>query len=54
MYYIQRKDRTGLETVDEANNRGEAAHLVREYQLSDFSAEYSISRRACNNWLVYE
>jgi len=49
-YYIQRKDQWQLETVDEFDSRAEALAMVREYRLSDPSARYYISTRACKDW----
>lgn len=50
MYYIQRKDRFGLETVDEFPKYKEARAMVTEYRISDPFAEYYISGRACRAW----
>ena len=50
VYFIQRKGQGQLETVDEAPTRKEARVLLAEYELSDNSAAYYISTRACNNW----
>ena len=50
MYYIQRKDKKDLETVDQFDTRKEAREMVREYQISDTSAQYYISTRACKYW----
>ena len=50
MRYIQRKDQFGLETVDEFETYKEAKEMLKEYQLSDYSAIYYISQRPCNNW----
>ncbi len=50
MNYIQRKDQYQLETVDEFKTRKEAKAMLAEYQLSDHSAEYYISQRACKDW----
>ena len=50
MKYIQRKDGKMLETVDEFETFKEAKTMVKEYRLSDSSAEYYISSRACKNW----
>ncbi len=50
MYYIQRRDRFGLETVDEFTTRKEARAMLREYQMCDPSAEFYISSRACKGW----
>ena len=51
MYYIQRKDSNGLETVDEFNTRKEAKAMLEEYRLSDWSATYYLSSRPCKAWL---
>ena len=53
--YIQRRDKRGLETVDEfpTNTRSEkqeARRCLAEYRLSDPAGEYYISRRACKAW----
>lgn len=50
MFYIQRKDGRILETVDEFATRAEARAMVLEYRLSDTSAYYYISIRACKAW----
>jgi hypothetical protein len=50
MYYIQRKDSNYLETVDETEKRKDARYLLNEYMVSDYSAEYYISTRCCQNW----
>ena len=50
MLYIQRRDAHGLETVDEFTTRKEARAMLREYQMSDPSASYYISSRACKGW----
>lgn len=50
MTYIQRKGQGHLETVDEFETRKEAVKMLREYRLSDPSAEYYLSRRACKGW----
>lgn len=49
-YYIQRKGDGYLETVGEFDTRGEAREMLAEYRMSDPSAEYYISRRACREW----
>lgn len=49
-YYIQRKDGNQLETVDEFTSRKEAREMLREYRMSDTSAHYYISSRACKDW----
>lgn len=50
MFYIQRKDSSGLETVDEFESRKEARAMLKEYQMSDRSADFYISTRACKAW----
>ena len=50
MVYIQRKDSNGVETVDEFETRKEARAMVIEYRISDYSAEYYLSQRACKDW----
>jgi hypothetical protein len=50
MYYIQRKDHERLETVDQFETWKEAKEMLVEYRLSDYSAEYYISRRCCKAW----
>jgi hypothetical protein len=48
--YIQRKGQGYLETVDEFETRREALDMLKEYRMSDPSADYYISSRACKNW----
>ncbi len=50
MTYIQRKSGRDLETVDEFETYREARKMLSEYRLSDPSAEYYLSSRACNAW----
>jgi len=50
MYYIQRKGDGYLETVDQFETYKEADLMLSEYGLSDPSADYYISNRACDNW----
>ena len=50
MIYIQRNGQGYRETVDEFETRKEARKMLNEYQLSDSSAEYYISSRACKAW----
>jgi putative IMPACT (imprinted ancient) family translation regulator len=50
MYYIQRKDSRELETVDEFETRKEARAMLAEYRMSDPSANYYTSTRACKDW----
>lgn len=52
MRYIQRRDIVSrqLETVDEFETCKEAREMLKEYRLSDSSAEYYISQRACKEW----
>ena len=52
--YIQRKSQGfALETVDEFPTHREALQMVKEYRLSDPSAEYYLSARACKSWADY-
>jgi len=51
-YYIQRRDGKQLETVDEFENRKEARAMLTEYRISDNSARYYISIRACKYWVT--
>jgi hypothetical protein len=55
--YMQRKDNSSgsLETVDEfefstRDERQEALHCLREYQISDHAASYYLSTRPCKAW----
>jgi hypothetical protein len=50
MIYIQRKSGGYLETVDAFDTIKEARAMLNEYRLSDSSAEYYLSRRACKAW----
>jgi hypothetical protein len=50
MTYIQRKDQYSLETVDEFTTRKEAREMLKEYIMSDPSANYYLSQRACKDW----
>jgi hypothetical protein len=50
MFYIQRLGQGYRETVDEATTRQGARILLSEYALSDRSASYYISSRACKGW----
>lgn len=50
MIYVQRKDSRYLETVDEFETWKEARAMVKEYRLSDPSANYYLSSRACRDW----
>ena len=50
MKYIQRKDESGLETVDEFETMREAREMLTEYLVSDPSACYYISSRPCKGW----
>ena len=49
--YIQRNGQGYRETVDEFDTQREALQIVREYRLSDPTADYYISSRACKDWL---
>ena len=50
--YINRIGEDGFkETVDEVNNdRKELKRLVKEYNTSDSSGLYYISRKPCKGW----
>lgn len=50
MTYIQRLGDGQRETVDQFDTRKEARQMVKEYRLSDPSANYYLSQRACANW----
>ena len=50
MIYIQRRGNGYLETVDEFETRKEAQDLLKEYRMSDPSAEYYTSSRPCKEW----
>ena len=50
MHYIQRKQGKQLETVDEFEKYKEAKEMLKEYRISDYSAKYYISSRACKAW----
>ena len=50
MIYIQRRDTYQLETVDEFPTIREARAMLREYRMSDPSANYYLSRRPCKHW----
>jgi hypothetical protein len=50
MKYVQRKDQCGLETVDRFETLKEARAMLAEYRLSDSTAHYYLSSRACKAW----
>ena len=50
MKYIQRRGNGYLETVDEFATSKEARAMLKEYRLSDPSAHFYISQRACKGW----
>jgi hypothetical protein len=52
MLYIQRRTGKDVETVDEFQSWKEAFLMLKEYRLSDPSATYYASRRACKHWRV--
>jgi hypothetical protein len=53
MIYINRKDDNYLETVDEFDKaKGCAYKMLQEYRISDSSAHYYLSQRACKDWRV--
>jgi hypothetical protein len=51
MIYIQRKGDGYLETVDACSSLKEARALIKDYRLSDKTALYYLSRRACKAWI---
>ena len=50
MVYIQRKGDGYLETVDEFETKKEAREMLKEYRVSDPTAFFYISSRACKDW----
>jgi hypothetical protein len=52
MIYIQRKGDGYIETVDEFTTHREARAMLAEYRISDPSAHYYTSSRACKAWRV--
>jgi len=50
MIYIQRRTGKQVETVDEFTTYKEARAMLMEYALSDSSAAYYTSSRACKHW----
>lgn len=48
--YINRKDKNYRETVDEFEKYKEALKVLKEYQISDYTADYYSSQRCCGNW----
>lgn len=48
--YIQRKGNGYLETVDELENYKEARQMLKEYRMSDTTAHFYLSQRACADW----
>lgn len=48
--YINRLGNNQRETVAQYETRKEARKDVKEYAMSDQSAHYYISSRACNHW----
>lgn len=50
MIYIQRRGQGYLETVDEFETRKEARAMLAEYRMSDSSAMFYLSGRACRAW----
>ena len=49
MYYIQYKYEH-LETIDSFKDYKEAKAALKEYQISDSTGWYYISKRACKAW----
>lgn len=50
MTYVQREGDGHLETVDEFDTFKEASAMLKEYRMSDPSAHYYLSSRACKAW----
>jgi hypothetical protein len=50
MKYIQRKDKHGLETIDEFETMKEAREMVKEYRIADPYAFYYVSSQPCKEW----
>lgn len=50
MFYVQRKDKNQLETVDQFTTLKEAREMLKEYQISDSFGFYYLSTRACKAW----
>jgi hypothetical protein len=50
-YFIQRKDRRELETVDEFETKKEALKMLKEYRMSDRTVYFYISKRPCKHWI---
>ena len=48
--YVQRVGQGYRETVDEFETRKEALEMVREYRVSDPSANFYLSTRPCKDW----
>lgn len=49
-FYINRNGQGYRETVDEFESGKEAFAMVKEYRISDPSAEYWVSSRCCKAW----
>jgi hypothetical protein len=50
MVYVQRNGDGYLVTVDEFETWMEGIRMLQEYRMSDRSARYYLSQRACNDW----
>ena len=50
MIYIQRKGNGYLETIDEYTSLIDAEAMLDEYRLSDSTAHYYLSTKACKAW----
>jgi hypothetical protein len=48
--FINRKGGGYRETVDQFDTHKEAREMLREYRMSDPSAEHYLSSRACKGW----
>jgi hypothetical protein len=50
MIYVQRRDKHGLETVDQFETMREAKAMIKEYRIADNYGYYYLSSRACKAW----
>lgn len=50
MFYINIKNNGKVETVDEFETFKETKAMIKEYQISDYSNSYYISKRATKEW----
>lgn len=50
MTYINIKNNSEVETVDQFDTRKEAIQMLKEYRLGDPYNSYYISQRCTNDW----